>query len=251
MICPHAGFRYSGPTAAYSYRAIQQELARPDSPIRHILVLHPSHHVYLDGCAVSGASVIHTPLGNLTVDDALRNEIMSHKAAGFSTMSRSVDEAEHSGEMQYPFLALVAPHLPVLPVMCGAMRKEEPYGQRLASIVQRDDVLTVVSSDFCHWGARFQYQPTGVGRRPIHEFIEELDRRGMDLIRLQQPGAFAEYLKETRNTICGRHAIAVWMWAAEADLEVDFVRYAQSSAVTSMHESSVSYASAVVVRKQG
>jgi AmmeMemoRadiSam system protein B len=70
---------------------------------------------------------------------------------------------------------------------------------------------------------------------------------------LQQPGAFAKYLQETKNTVCGRHAVAVWMRAVEAkqgqdgsgNLQVKFVRYAQSSSVQSMNDSSVSYAAAV------
>ena len=52
-ICPHAGFQYSGPTAAYSYLALEEALTK-NSSLRTIVVLHPSHHVYLDGCAVSG-----------------------------------------------------------------------------------------------------------------------------------------------------------------------------------------------------
>jgi predicted class III extradiol MEMO1 family dioxygenase len=84
----------------------------------------------------------------------------------------------------------------------------------------------------------------------------------MTLIELQQPGAFATYLQETKNTVCGRHAVAVWLRAVEAktkvmndshsnsdqdacNLKVDFVRYAQSSPVLSMSDSSVSYAAAV------
>ena len=78
-----------------------------------------------------------------------------------------------------------------------------------------------------------------------------MDHQGMDLIALKQPGAFAEYLQRTKNTICGRHAISVWMRAIDSveskkDLTVKFVKYDQSSAVESMSDSSVSYASAVV-----
>jgi MEMO1 family protein len=70
----------------------------------------------------------------------------------------------------------------------------------------------------------------------------------MDLIALKQPGAFAEYLQKTKNTICGRHAIAVWLRAIASQEEwtVQFVKYAQSSPVETMSDSSVSYASAVV-----
>jgi AmmeMemoRadiSam system protein B len=76
----------------------------------------------------------------------------------------------------------------------------------------------------------------------------------MNYIELQEPGAFAKYLKETRNTICGRHAIGVWLNAVHCNkekvsLEIEFVKYDQSSQVRSMGESSVSYASAIARRK--
>jgi len=52
-ICPHAGFQYSGPTAAFSFLALE-EAVQKNLSLRTIVVLHPSHHVYLDGCAISG-----------------------------------------------------------------------------------------------------------------------------------------------------------------------------------------------------
>lgn len=256
LIVPHAGYSYSGPTAAYSYTALAKELTKKDSPIRKILVLHPSHHVYLEGCAVSGAESLETPLGNLRVDDDLRQEVL-RLSPKFTIMKAKVDEEEHSGEMQYPYLAKVLQgrDISVLPVMCGALSvgQEEFFGKLLGEIVARPDVVTVVSSDFCHWGARFSFRPTNDGI-PIHKFIEQMDRKGMDLIELQQPGAFADYLKETRNTICGRHAIAVWLRAVTTSssrntLSVSFVHYAQSSAAKSMSDSSVSYAAAVATSK--
>lgn len=266
LISPHAGYSYSGPTAAYAYQALHKELGDPHSPIQSILVLHPSHHVHLLTCAVSAATHLETPLGPLTVNDALRQEILQ-LGSNFTVMTQAVDEEEHSGELQYPYLAKICQdchkkQVSVLPVMCGALScaSEQAVGRQLAAIVARPEILTVVSTDFCHWGSRFSYQPTppapAPGRNvvpkatPLHEFIRTMDRRGMDLIELQRPGAFSDYLKETKNTVCGRHAVAVWMRAVEAatggaNLQVTFVRYAQSSAATAMSDSSVSYAAAV------
>src|SRR6056300_620463 len=50
-ICPHAGFSYSGPTAAYSFLALEEALKK-NQAISTIVVLHPSHHVYLQSCAM-------------------------------------------------------------------------------------------------------------------------------------------------------------------------------------------------------
>jgi AmmeMemoRadiSam system protein B len=213
---------------------------------------------------------LETPVGNPTVDESLRQEILALKSAGnskFTTMSKRQDENEHSGEMQYPYIAKILSdaqrqNITVTPVMCGSLSTELEivYGQLLSEIIARPHVLTIISSDFCHWGKRFSYQPFSDGQQnnnynsmPIHQFIQQMDQKGMDLIQLQKPGAFADYLKETNNTICGRHAIAVWLRAIEATsassdgskVSINFVKYAQSSAVESIRDSSVSYAAAV------
>ena len=263
-ICPHAGFSYSGPTAAYSYLALKEALERSPS-IRTVVVLHPSHHVYLDSCAVSGACSIETPLMNLPVDDDLRQRIVS--SGKFEVMNQRVDEREHSGEMQYPYIAkILMPVRPsrvvkVLPIMVGSIHttKEESFGKVVASFLADETIFTVISSDFCHYGTRFSYTPTlqpsaavELGINEVSDFIEYIDRKGMDLIQLQQPGAFADYFREYSNTICGRHPIAVWLNAVVENnkngkevLDVRFVRYAQSSRIRSIKDSSVSYASAV------
>eukprot|EP01082_Thalassiosira_pseudonana_P013943 g12489.t1 g12489 contig6:2013604-2014699(-) len=264
-ISPHAGFQYSGPTAAYSYLALKEALISNPS-LRTVVVLHPSHHIYLDGCAVSGASTLETPLGDLVVDNNLREQMLS--TGKFDVMEKRVDEQEHSGEMQYPFIAKVIndvkKHTPehdnlsikVLPIMIGSIKqkKEELFGKLLAPFLSDDGVFTVISSDFCHWGKRFSYtpQPSREVANEVHEYIEYLDRKGMSLIEMQRPGAFADYLREYSNTICGRHPIAVWLNTVVTNreegkerLDVRFAKYAQSGKATSLRDFSVSYASAV------
>jgi len=256
IVSPHAGFSYSGQTAAYAYQALMETM-REHNNIQHIVVLHPSHHKYLDGCAVSGASFLETPLGSLQVDDEIRNELLA--TGKFTIMEKNTDEEEHSGEMQYPYIAKALADsnklesIKVIPIMIGSIDSamEKKFGKILAPILARTDVISIISSDFCHWGDRFRYQPTS-GGTSIFEFIEEMDRKGMNHIEMQNPGAFARYLKQTSNTICGRHAISVWLNAVEANrdakrelLYVSFLRYAQSSQAKSMADSSVSYASAI------
>jgi MEMO1 family protein len=251
VIVPHAGYAYSAATAAYSYRLLQQELVASSSPTT-IVVLHPSHYQYLQGCAVSGAQEIETPLGTIPVDEELRSELLN--SGQFTVMTQSVDEKEHSGEMQYPFLAHISPsqQVRILPIMCGSLsvEQETQYGKALSLILMnRPNVITVVSTDFCHWGSRFQYQPTPNNTDSISDYIRQLDHQGMDYIQLQQPGAFATYLRQTKNTICGRHAVAVYLRAVEyasaINYQIQFVHYAQSSAVQHRQDSSVSYAAAV------
>lgn len=262
LVGPHAGYSYSGPTAAYAYHHLVRALKAEDAPVDTILVLHPSHHEHLDGCALSGADSLETPLGNLTVASSMRDNLW--KSNEFTLMDKKTDENEHSGELHYPYIAksirdagldLEAIH--VLPIMVGSIdtKKEEHFGSLLKDIIVKPNVITIVSTDFCHWGKRFRFQPTPPDddeKKPIFEYISEMDHIGMNHVALQQPGAFAEYMKTTQNTICGRHPLAVWLNAIATNkndgsesLNIMFVKYAQSSQVKSMQDSSVSYASAV------
>lgn len=182
-------------------------------------------------------------------------------------MTKRMDEEEHSGEMQYPFIAHIynqftndkKKQIQILPIMVGSTSKSNQYGQILAPILSRPNIFTVISTDFCHWGSRFGYSPTNSSNcsqsfTQIYEFIEWLDHLGMEQISLQDPGAFAMYIKNYKNTICGRYPITVYLHALQnaktvkggVNVSLEFVKYAQSSQVTTMDESSVSYASAVV-----
>ena len=161
----------------------------------------------------------------------------------------------------------------IIPILIGSIQasKEERYGRLLAPYLADPKNLFVISSDFCHWGRRFNYTFKGESSSksssdpapPIYKCIETLDREGMSIIEKIDPQAFTAYLKRTHNTICGRHPIGVLLNAVVKVLgekgkwgegmvsgkraEIRFVRYAQSSRVTSEKDSSVSYASAYVL----
>jgi AmmeMemoRadiSam system protein B len=83
---------------------------------------------------------------------------------------------------------------------------------------------------------------------PIHAYISEMDHAGMRMIEDCDLNGFKRYLNETRNTICGRNPIRVLLALLQKSnhFKTRFVKYAQSSAVTSPQDSSVSYATAVV-----
>jgi AmmeMemoRadiSam system protein B len=69
---------------------------------KRVFLLGPSHHYYLTGAATTGCDTYGTPLGNLTIDTALVKQIQQRW--GLETMSRSVDEEEHSLEMHLPYI---------------------------------------------------------------------------------------------------------------------------------------------------
>lgn len=254
IIAPHAGYSYSGPAAAWAYKCLDK------SRIKRIFILGPSHHVYLDGCALTKCDQYETPLGNLIIDKETVAEL--RQTGKFSDMSISTDEDEHSIEMHLPYTFAVAPEAKIVPILVGSIstRKEKEFGKLLAPYLSDPETIFIVSSDFCHWGRRFSYtyyeengkvtHLSGNTSAPIHESISRLDHEGMDIIESGSATEFASYLSKTKNTICGRHPIGVLLNALEGqNIEIKFTRYEQSSQVMSANDSSVSYASAYVVGK--
>jgi MEMO1 family protein len=172
VISPHAGFAYSGPAAAYAYKALDLSQAK------RIFILHPSHHHHLSTAALPVVQGYLTPLSPdpLPLDLELIQKLSTMTATTsqnrqikFTTMSKDVDEAEHSAEMQLPYIHRLLQKLypdqptstypPLVPIMVGGTSPatEKALGQILAPYIADSTNAFVISSDFCHWGSRFGY----------------------------------------------------------------------------------------------
>lgn len=250
IISPHAGYQHCGSCAAHAYKELGPDVSR-------IFILGPSHHVRLNGIALSPASIYETPLGNLTIDKEVYAEL--HKTKLFEEMTIQTDEAEHSIELQLPFIvkAMSKRSQPytIVPMMVGAARpeKEASYGRVLAKYLAEPENAFVISSDFCHWGQRFDYQFYEKSWGKIYQSIERLDKLGMKAIKDLKLDSFSSYLKIYGNTICGRYPIRILLSAVECLMEnnatqskylIKFLNYLQSSHCHHMYDSSVSYVAA-------
>ncbi|KAI3973922.1 hypothetical protein MKX01_030498 [Papaver californicum] len=247
VIAPHAGYSYSGRCAAYSFANIDP------TNITRVFLLGPAHHYYTPKCALSTATAYKTPLGDLPIDLEVIEEL--HATGKFERMDLQVDEAEHSMEMHLPYLVKVFQgcHVKIVPILVGALnsQNEAMYGKLLAKYVDDSSNFFSVSSDFCHWGSRFNYMHHDRKHGAIHESIEALDRMGMDIIESGDPEAFKNYLSEFENTICGRHPISVFLHMVRncsTKIKINFLRYEQSSHCKTTRDSSVSYASAAATK---
>jgi len=254
VICPHAGYSYSGSTAAYSFKQLDP------ATVKTIFILGPSHHVRLSCCALTQCTTYQTPLGDLTVNREITNQLL--ETGKFELMSIDADEDEHSIEMQLPFIAKVMQpargNFSIVPVMVGSLSSssEAKYGKIFAKYLQDPSVCFVISSDFCHWGERFNYTHYDSSQGEIYQSIKALDRAGMNIIERMDPAGFTHYLKQYGNTICGRHPIGVFLNMVQEmrgattnglTLDLKFLKYAQSSQVRSPRDSSVSYAAAAFI----
>jgi AmmeMemoRadiSam system protein B len=142
-VVPHAGYRYSGPTAARAYALLQAQAAL----VRRIVLIGPAHYVPVPGCALSGAGQWHTPLGALPLDLDGRSALLS---AGLAVVDDAAHAPEHSLEVQLPFLQRVlAPMPPVLPVVIGPAAPADVAA--LIAAVADAGTVVLCSTDLSHY----------------------------------------------------------------------------------------------------
>ncbi len=110
LICPHAGYVYSGQTAAYAYRLVRGQ------PYKTVVIIGVSHRYPLDGGSIFLKGGFATPLGVARVDEEIAARIA--KASGFSYVSQAHAE-EHSVEVQVPFIQKALPGAKIVPLVMG------------------------------------------------------------------------------------------------------------------------------------
>src|SRR5215471_8405500 len=168
IVAPHAGLKYSGPVAAFAYRAVR------GFPYKAAVLVGPSHFVPFSGVSIWPRGAWSTPFGPVQVAEdlaraiaAASHEIIEHPHA---------HGREHSLEMQLPFVAHLLPGVPIVPMVMGHQTPKTAFGlgQAIAEAVRATgrDVLLVASSDLSHYeDARIAAQLDGV----VMERVAALD----------------------------------------------------------------------------
>ena len=242
VVAPHAGYVYSGPTAARTFARAA------GASYKRVLLLAPSHRIPLSGLALSACDAFATPLGDIPVDvDAVR---ALSRESGFAIRD-DAHEGEHALEVELPFVARLFPGTPILPMICGAVD-----GAILRSCAEAllpywsEDTLWVVSSDFTHYGAAFAYQPFTDN---IPAKLKALDKGAVERILNFDQQGFSDYLIETGATICGANPIRLLLetisLAEDADdLTATLVELTNSGESTGDYSHCVGYAGIVFER---
>jgi len=143
VVVPHAGYIYSGAVAASAY----SELTRRRDVIRRVLILCPTHRVYVRGMAVPASQSFVTPLGAVAVD---RDAWLAASALPGVVVDDRPHAEEHAIEVQLPFLQSTLDHFTILPIAVG-----EADPQQVAAVLEAlwggPETLIVISSDLSHY----------------------------------------------------------------------------------------------------
>ncbi len=145
IVVPHAGYIYSGYTAARSFAAVK------DKQYKHIIILSPSHYEAFNGCSVCDAEAFETPLGTLPVDRELASALMKHSDNIF--FSKRGHGREHGIEVELPFLQYIWGAVSFVPVVMGSQNEETitALAGALSAAALSKDILIITSTDLSHF----------------------------------------------------------------------------------------------------
>lgn len=146
IIAPHAGYVYSGPVAAYSYKLLK------NMDIDVAVVLAPSHRARFNGASVIPRGIYETPLGEVEIDADIGTRLVEKNNFSFI---KEAHQAEHSLEVQVPFLQSVLSDFTIVPVIIGSTELATcgAIAESLYDVLkdEKRNVIIVVSTDLSHY----------------------------------------------------------------------------------------------------
>ncbi|MFZ1258318.1 MAG: AmmeMemoRadiSam system protein B [Candidatus Saccharimonas sp.] len=161
LIVPHAGYVYSGATAAQAYA----QLTPWRQAIGRVVLLGPVHRVPVRGLALPGVDALATPLGEVDIDPVA---IEALRRLPQVVISAAAHAQEHSLEVQLPFLQTVLEAFTLVPLAVGDATPDE-VSQVLESVWGGPETLIVISSDLSHFLSHGQ--ATAVDRQSVQTLL--------------------------------------------------------------------------------
>lgn len=227
VICPHAGYMYSGPVACNSIYAIS------DLTPELFIIVGPNHWGIGTNVATMKDCQWETPLGKVEVDSKTAEEI--------SNIAKIIDidffshTKEHSLEVQIPILQQVFQNFKILPITLIDQSKESSIeiGNAIAKIAKKINCMIIGSSDFTHY--------------ETNEFAYEQDEALIQPILDLDLENFYKVLQKRNISACGYGAIASTMVACKelGATKGRLLKYATSGDITGNKSSVVGYGSII------
>ena len=227
IVSPHAGYVYSGNTAASAYNLIKGK------NYKTVIVISPSHSEYFPGISIYDGDAYETPLGIVELDRHMIDKLVDNTKIVFRGIQGH--RKEHALEVQIPFLQSVLKEFKIIPIVMGDQSKMfvDELADKISKVID-DETLIVASSDMSHfYSSKEADRLDSVVERRINDF----DFEGLlkDL--------------ETRNCeACGGGPIAAMMKAASMkNINQSYViQRSDSGDVTGDKSEVVGYLSAVI-----
>jgi AmmeMemoRadiSam system protein B len=226
IVSPHAGYMYSGLTAAHAYKIIRGH------KYECVVVIGPSHREYFDGISVYPGDMYRTPLGNVAVNKEIRSQLVD--SCKLIIEANEGHRSEHSIEVQLPFLQYVLGEFSFIPIIMGDQRRElcDALSKALVDVAKKHDILFVASSDLSHY-------------HPADEAII-LDKRVIHELENFNADTFIDKLEGGAFEACGGGPVAVIMKTARelGAGKTEILNYRDSGDITGDKKAVVGYLAA-------
>lgn len=233
-IVPHAGYKFSGPAAAFAYKETA-ESKKPDTYV----VVGPGHM----GCpSAISLKDWKTPLGTAKNDSEFGKALAENSGID---VNEEAHKPEHSIEVQIPFLQFVSSRFSFCPVIAGHDIDYTELAEAIRKTAKqlKKDIVVIASSDFTHYGPAYGYIPF---KSDVKKNMHALDNGAIELIKKLDAGGFMDYADKKQATICGQIPIAVLIGAVKADAKKGkLMKYYTSGDVMGDYSNAVGYASIV------
>ncbi len=227
LICPHAGYMYSGPVAAHSYYNLAMD-GKPDVAV----IFGPNHTGRGSALALMDEGVWRTPLGDAEIDTETAKRIM--RESGIIDIDESGHRFEHSIEVQLPFLQyLYGRRFKFVPI-CFLMQDLESsrgVGEAVGKALSGKNALVVASTDMTH------YEP--------HERAQQKDKLAIDAAIKMDEKLYHSTVESRRISTCGYGPVVAAITAAKllGARKAQLLCYKTSGDVIGDYSSVVGYAS--------
>lgn len=233
LISPHAGYQYSGPVAAFGYKAIKGK------NYKTVILLAPSHYVGFSGIAVWKKGKFRTPLGDIPVDAQMAEQLIAQSPN--ASFKPEVFFREHSLETQLPFLQKSLISFQIVPVIMGqpSLNDCREFANTLVKVIgNRDDVLVVASTDLSHF-------------HPFNE-AAAIDQQTLNYLNNFDAEGLWNSSSRADLRMCGLVPVVTALLYAQGRgaSNIKILKYANSGEVTGDLVSVVGYASAVIYRRE-
>lgn len=227
LVCPHAGYMYSGPVAAHAYHDLAAD-GKPDI----VVLFGPNHTGYGSALSLMKDGVWRTPLGDLEIDTVTADLIL--KESSVIDVDDSAHTYEHSIEVQLPFLQyLYGSAFKFVPI-CFLMQDLESsreVGLAVAKALSGKNGLVIASSDMTH------YEP--------HQRAEQKDRMATNAAVKMDEELYFSTVETYSISTCGYGPMVAAITASKllGAKKARLLCYKTSGDVTGDYASVVGYAS--------
>jgi AmmeMemoRadiSam system protein B len=231
VVCPHAGYIYSGPAASHSYLALGEQ-GSPET----VVVIGPNHTGWGTPVSIMKEGIWQTPLGNVEIDSELTEKIF--EKSDIARPDESAFIREHSVEVQLPFLQFIYPSFKLVPICMGYQDLETSteLGKAIYESSKDKNIVIVASTDLTHQEPKIS--------------ANAKDQHVLNAIREMDEKKLQDVVKKYRITTCGYGPVSVALVYSKLKkaMKAEILSYYTSGDIIGDNSAVVGYASAKITR---